>query len=91
MGYPQKWNTYLLFLFWFAPRRTPPEKSQLRLDAVKLANIEYNNNNNNNNNSNNNNTNDNNNNNNNNNVGIQTWANAEYELFVIALWKLITQ
>ena len=83
MGYPQKWNTYLLFLFWFAPRRTPPEKSQLRLDAVKLANIEYNNNNN----SNNNNTNDN----NNNNVGIQTWANAEYELFVIALWKLITQ
>ena len=83
MGYPQKWNTYLLFLFWFAPRRTPPEKSQLRLDAVKLANIEYNNNNNNNNN-----TNDDN---NNNNVGIQTWANAEYELFVIALWKLITQ
>ena len=84
MDYPQKWNTYLLFLFWFAPRRTPPEKSQLRLDAVKLANIEYNNNNNNNNN----NTNDDN---NNNNVGIQTWANAEYELFVIALWKLITQ
>ena len=83
MYYPQKWNTYLLFLFWFAPRRTPPEKSQLRLDAVKLANIEYNNNNNNNNN-----TNDDN---NNNNVGIQTWANAEYELFVIALWKLITQ
>ena len=86
MGYPQKWNTYLLFLFWFALRRTSPEKSQLRLDAVKLANIEYNNNNNNNN-SNNNNNNDN----NNINVGIQTWANAEYELFVIALWKLITQ
>ena len=67
MGYPQKWNTYCLILFWFAPRRTPLEKSQLRSDAVKLANIGYNNNNKNNNNSNNNN-----NNNNNNNVGIQT-------------------
>ena len=71
-----------MFLFWFAPRRTPPGKSQLRSDAVKLANIEYNNNNNNNNNnSHNNNSNDNNsnnddddnnNNNNNNNIGIQT-------------------
>ena len=66
-----------MFLFWFAPRRTPPGKSQLRSDAVKLANIKYNNNNNNNNNSHNNNSNDNNNNNddddnNNNNIGIQT-------------------
>ena len=64
-----------MFLFWFARRRTPLEKSQLRSDAVKLANIEYNNNNNHNHNDNsndNNNDDNNNNNNNSNNIEIQT-------------------